>query len=305
MASDIAICAAFESSMALEFNAFSEVRIAVALATAASRALSSAVVAAISSPRFAIEALRLSISACRVSMASVFAFRVSLLVASSESHQPFFLASLFASAIRRAKVFEIILLTFLKGSLDIRFASCRSSELPKYRAFSRRKRSTVVSWVLSNLPRNCTSAPISGSSSIDCKCLSELPDTVSLETISIALLMALISSIRSCCRDLKLSSFSLHVATTFLRYFLSAMRVFVTSTKLPLAVAKALILSVLIAILSDRSAVARLVWSFKSWIRSLKVCFAFTSSLWSTILSWTNLSKSASSNLMRPSDWNA
>mmetsp|Transcript_94466 Transcript_94466/g.262844 ORF Transcript_94466/g.262844 Transcript_94466/m.262844 type:complete len:256 (-) Transcript_94466:488-1255(-) len=200
--------------------AFSSCLLSVALAMALSSSATAPESSAISSVSFAIEASSSSISACRVSTASVFSFRVCSFVASSVSHQPLCSASSLASSISRTRRSLIIFLTLTKGSSAMRPAAAESTRLSSVRARPSRKRAA----------RSCAPLCISDRSAASeeppwsrvGRYFPALPETSSLEMISMALVMAASSSARRACRDSKSVAFFSHVAVRSLRYFSSA-----------------------------------------------------------------------------------
>mmetsp|Transcript_18835 Transcript_18835/g.65654 ORF Transcript_18835/g.65654 Transcript_18835/m.65654 type:complete len:203 (+) Transcript_18835:181-789(+) len=197
--------------MVCVFFAFSSCLNFVASAMAASSSATALVSAAMSSVSFAMDASSWSISACRVSTASVFSLRVCSFVDSSVSHQPLCSASSLASSMRRTMRSLSIFLTFSKGSFDTRTAKAESTRL--FNSSLRlcknsATRTCAVCWVVA---RKLTKA-VAPSCASDGRCFSALPATAPLEMISMALLMASNSSVRSCWRDSKSLAFCSQVA---------------------------------------------------------------------------------------------
>mmetsp|Transcript_20131 Transcript_20131/g.52613 ORF Transcript_20131/g.52613 Transcript_20131/m.52613 type:complete len:203 (-) Transcript_20131:181-789(-) len=197
--------------MVCVFLAFSSSRNEVALETASSSSATSLESSATSSVSLAMEEVSSSISARNVSTESVFSLRVCSFVASSLSHQPLCSASSLASSMRRTMRSLSIFLTFSKGSFDTRTAKAESTRL--FNSSLRlcknsATRTCAVCWVVA---RKLTKA-VAPSCASDGRCFSALPATAPLEMISMALLMASNSSVRSCWRDSKSLAFCSQVA---------------------------------------------------------------------------------------------
>mmetsp|Transcript_10324 Transcript_10324/g.17947 ORF Transcript_10324/g.17947 Transcript_10324/m.17947 type:complete len:243 (-) Transcript_10324:322-1050(-) len=242
--------------MVCSFLAFSSKRRVVASDMAASSSATAFVNSLMSSVSFAMEASSWSISACKVSTASVFSLRVCSLVLSSVSHQPLCSASSLASSIKRTIKSLIIFLTFTNGSASTLTASAESTRLFKACARSF-KNSEARCCGAREAPeaRNCASEEPDFCAS-EGKYVSALPDTAPLEMISMALVMASISSARSCCLDSKSEAFCSHVAVKSARYCTSASLVVVVSVRSPWASALACNFFALISDFSSRSCVA-------------------------------------------------
>mmetsp|Transcript_93718 Transcript_93718/g.293169 ORF Transcript_93718/g.293169 Transcript_93718/m.293169 type:complete len:226 (+) Transcript_93718:765-1442(+) len=221
---------------------------------ALSRSATACVSSATSSVSLAIDASSWSISACRVSTASVFSFRVCSFVASSVSHQPLCSASSFASSIKRTRRSLIIFLTLRNGSSATRPASAESTRLSNCLAILLRyEAACTCAWPWRSARRAASALPFW---SMLGRYLSALPVTAALERISIALLMASISSARSCWRDSKSEAFCSHVAVRSDRYFSSASLVVVVSVRSPWASALACSFFAFVSDFSVRSCVA-------------------------------------------------
>mmetsp|Transcript_29540 Transcript_29540/g.84862 ORF Transcript_29540/g.84862 Transcript_29540/m.84862 type:complete len:258 (-) Transcript_29540:730-1503(-) len=256
-----------------------------------------------SSVSLAMDASSWSISACRVSTASVFSFRVCSLVESSVSHQPLCSASSLASSMRRVRRSLIIFFTLRKGSSATRPASIERTRLLRSRARACRYEA-ALDWT--SLRRSALRA---ASDAACCaregRCLSALPDTASLEMISMALLRATSSSERSCCRATKSVAFCSHVAVSSLRYCTSALLVVVVSSRSPSVLALACSLFALVADFWPLSWVACRICAFRSCISIPYACCVLISSLSRVVRSATNLSSSFASTSMTPWDWNS
>mmetsp|Transcript_34132 Transcript_34132/g.79169 ORF Transcript_34132/g.79169 Transcript_34132/m.79169 type:complete len:242 (-) Transcript_34132:33-758(-) len=241
--------------MVCSFVAFSSWRILVASDMAASKLATALVNSLISSVNFEIEASNWSISACNVSTASVFSFRVCSFVESSVSHQPLCSASSFASSIKRTIKSLIIFFTFENGSSATRTARAESTRLFKFSALDLKNSATRSCGAFDRPERSCASATALFCISAG-KCFSALPLTASLDKISMAFSIAWISSARNCCLDSKSEAFCSQVAVKSERYFSSAAFVVVVSERSPSASAFACNFFALVSAFSPRSVVA-------------------------------------------------
>mmetsp|Transcript_139362 Transcript_139362/g.353417 ORF Transcript_139362/g.353417 Transcript_139362/m.353417 type:complete len:295 (+) Transcript_139362:693-1577(+) len=294
--------------MVCMFLAFSSCRSLVASAMAASKAATAFVSSSMSSANFAIDACSSSISACKVSTASVFSFRVCSLVDSSVSHQPLCSASSFASSMRRTMRSLIIFFTFRNGSSETRTAKAESTRLPNCLPRLLRYCATRAWFWLYVSARSMASAepsPPDNCCAKAGKCVSAWPLTEELEMISMALLMASISSARSCCRDSKSVAFCSQVAVKSSRYFWSASRVVVVSSKSPVASALACRVLAFNSAFSSLSWVACSICAVRSCISMSYACFEFISVFSRSVRSAMNLSNNFSNISITPCDWNS
>mmetsp|Transcript_85570 Transcript_85570/g.164752 ORF Transcript_85570/g.164752 Transcript_85570/m.164752 type:complete len:220 (-) Transcript_85570:55-714(-) len=188
----------------------------------------------ISSVNFAIEACNSSISACRVSTASVFSFRVCSFVESSVSHHPLCSASSFASSIKRTNRSLIIFFTFAKGSSATRTARAERIRLFNWRPCSLKNSATRLWTAVCSPDLNWPSDMPFFWTKVG-KYLSAFPETALLDRISMAFAIASSSSVRNCCLASKSEAFCEQVAFKSSRYFWSASRVVVVSCKSPSA----------------------------------------------------------------------
>mmetsp|Transcript_92272 Transcript_92272/g.266311 ORF Transcript_92272/g.266311 Transcript_92272/m.266311 type:complete len:291 (+) Transcript_92272:622-1494(+) len=290
--------------MVCSFVAFSVWRFFVASAIAESNSATAFVSSLMSSVNFEIDASNWSISACKVSTASVFSFRVCSFVESSVSHQPLCSASSFASSMRRTMRSLIIFFTFANGSSATRTASAESTRLFNLSPLARKNSATRSCGSLDLLARNCASAEPFFCAK-DGKYFSELPFTALLDKISTAFSIASISSARSCCLDSKSDAFCSQVATKSERYFSSASLVVVVSLKSPSASALACNFFAFVSAFSPRSVVACSICAVKSCTNMSKACLLFISAFSKAVRSSTNLSWSFSNISMMPWDLNS
>mmetsp|Transcript_10539 Transcript_10539/g.31911 ORF Transcript_10539/g.31911 Transcript_10539/m.31911 type:complete len:290 (+) Transcript_10539:620-1489(+) len=289
--------------MACLFSTFSPSRSFVALDMASSSSATPLESSVMSSASLAMDEWSSSISARRVSTASVFSLRACALVASSVSHHPLWSASSFASSMRRTRRSLIIFRTLRKGSAAARSATAESTRLWRAPACSWRYAAALACSLL------LTSARSAANELLRCsrlgKCLSALPETASLEMISMAFSMASSSSERSSWRDSKSLAFFSQVATSSSRYTLSLSREDCVSFRLPSALALACNFLAFVLTFSDLSLLACSICESMSCMSNSYAWFAFTSSFSKTLRSSENFSSSCSSMPMTPFDWNS
>mmetsp|Transcript_75358 Transcript_75358/g.190586 ORF Transcript_75358/g.190586 Transcript_75358/m.190586 type:complete len:255 (-) Transcript_75358:774-1538(-) len=254
--------------MVCSFFVFSSWRSLVASAMAVSNSATALVSSEMSSVSLAIDDSNSSISACNVSTASVFSFRVCSFVESSVSHQPLCSASSFASSMRRTMRSLIIFFALAKGSSATRTASAESTRLLRCRPWTRRNSATRCWGTSAAEDRNCAKEDPAFCAK-DGKYFSAFPLTASLDKISMAFWIASISSARNCCRDSKSEAFCWQVAVKSARYFSSASIVVVVSVKSPWASAFACNFFAFVSAFSPRSCVA---WS----ICALRSCMSMS-----------------------------
>ena len=105
-----------------------------------------------------------------------------------------------------------------------------------------------------------------------------VPATAALEMISIAFSIASMSSALSCCRDAKSAAFRAHRAVRSSRYFWSASRVAVVSSRSLSACALSSSFLALVAVLSFTSFVDCSICALRSWTNIVKACKVFACS---------------------------
>mmetsp|Transcript_52197 Transcript_52197/g.114184 ORF Transcript_52197/g.114184 Transcript_52197/m.114184 type:complete len:266 (+) Transcript_52197:667-1464(+) len=205
--------------MVSSFVAFSVVRSSVASDMAASSSATALLSSEMSSVSLAIDASSWSISAWRVSTASVFSLRVCSFVESSVSHQPLCSASSLASSMRRTMRSLIIFFTLVKGSAATRCEARARTRLLSCVARPSRKAAMRACRGLWLELRSCARAVACTSAG---RCLSPEPATASLDMMSMALLTASSSSARSFWRLSKSADFWAQRALVSSRYFSSS-----------------------------------------------------------------------------------
>mmetsp|Transcript_114978 Transcript_114978/g.273416 ORF Transcript_114978/g.273416 Transcript_114978/m.273416 type:complete len:222 (-) Transcript_114978:787-1452(-) len=177
----------------------------------------------LSSVSFAMEAFNVSISDCKDSEVSVFSSRVALLVASSVTHQVFFVASSLACSFNLVRSCWIIFFTLPSGSAPTRTARADSMRLFRAEARCWRKRATWSfrsPWLSDR--RKASTEPRGERCKSPGRCFSALPATEPLEMISCALPTASISSCRVFWRSEKAAAFFAQVAFRSFANFSSA-----------------------------------------------------------------------------------
>mmetsp|Transcript_17808 Transcript_17808/g.33458 ORF Transcript_17808/g.33458 Transcript_17808/m.33458 type:complete len:274 (-) Transcript_17808:621-1442(-) len=257
----------------------------------------------LSSVSFAMEAVKVSISDCRDSEASVFSSRVALFVASSVTHQVFFVASDFACSFSFETSCSIIFFTLPRGSAPTRTAKAESMRLFRLFASCCKNRAT------SALPprglldfRNARALELWRRPG---RCFSAFPATEPLEMISCALLTASISSERVFWRVWKAELFLAQVAFKSAEYFSSASLSALVSSKSPSAEA---FFCNFLALNWAFAAFSFFDWATSAvnrWARSSNAWRFACSSFSSVLRSSTNLSSKVSSIVMAAPDWNS
>mmetsp|Transcript_61557 Transcript_61557/g.173892 ORF Transcript_61557/g.173892 Transcript_61557/m.173892 type:complete len:259 (-) Transcript_61557:819-1595(-) len=255
--------------MVCSLVAFSSWRSSVAFAMAASKSATAWLNTLMSSVSFEIEASSWSISAWRVSTASVFSLRVCSFVDNSVSHQPLCSASSLASSIKRTMRSLIIFLTRSNGSEETRVAKLSRMGLESSWLLFCKYSTTRACAPRCERPMNTETRAVALPLLLcakDGKYVSALPFTAEPEMISMALLMASSSSARRAWRDSKSLAFCSQVAERSPRYASSASRVATVSLKSPSAVALDCIALALASDFSSLSAVAWVTWAARSCI---------------------------------------
>mmetsp|Transcript_54105 Transcript_54105/g.159194 ORF Transcript_54105/g.159194 Transcript_54105/m.159194 type:complete len:226 (-) Transcript_54105:120-797(-) len=203
-----------------------------------------------SSVRDRIVDLPSSTAALRESMSSESLLRVTLLLPISVSQKPSWLASSSASFIRRVIMLSIMDFTLAKGSAMSFWARSAIGLLWRRSLSLRRKSRTLrrgLSISLTAEPRICTRA-VAVLVCARFMYFSALPETSPDFRISMALPMASISSVRSCCFSAKDIFFSSHSTVI-------SCRVFSLSALMSMVAASCFLFSAVFSILRSFSAV--------------------------------------------------
>mmetsp|Transcript_20129 Transcript_20129/g.52600 ORF Transcript_20129/g.52600 Transcript_20129/m.52600 type:complete len:207 (-) Transcript_20129:663-1283(-) len=198
----------------------------------------------------------------------------------------------------------IIFLTLTKGSAVTRSASAVSTRLFSSRPLDIRYCATLPCASVFTVSARSMAKTVPCWAN-DGRCLSALPATAPLEMISMALLMASISSERSCCLDSKSEAFCSQVAVRSDKYFTSASIVVVVSWRLPVASALAWSFLALVADFASRSDVAWSTCAVRSCMSMSYACLPFISSFSRVVRSFMNSSSNFSNISTMPCDWNS